>query len=189
MKRWVIAFITLLIIAYPFAVYFGLNYFSPRYIALGLILIFFLRFILIAPNIKSHAKFTLIAITVAGIVVSILGIIFNQNIMIKLYPVVMNLLMFGIFFYSLLYPPTIIEKLARIKTPDLPKAAEEYTRKVTIAWCVFFVVNGLVALWTALFSTLKIWTFYNGFLSYILIGVMFVAEFIYRQWAKRKNRL
>jgi len=90
--------------------------------------------------------------------------------------------MFGIFFYSILYPPTIIERFARIKTPDLPKKAIQYTKKVTMVWCGFFIVNGLVALWTALFASVKIWTFYNGFLSYILMGTLFITEFIYRQY-------
>ncbi len=187
MKRIFTWFIVLLVLCYPFAIYFGLSHFSPRYIAVGLAFIFLLRFILFKSTASSRSKISLILITAAGIVISVAGIISNNSLIIKLYPFVINLLMFGIFFNSILHPPTIIEKLAKIKTPNLPPEAIKYTRKVTITWCWFFVINGLIALWTTLFTSIKIWTFYNGFLSYIFIGIIFVTEYICRQRVKKKS--
>jgi uncharacterized membrane protein len=224
MKRLTTILITLLIIAYPFAVYFGLNHLSPRYLALGLGFIILLRFVLIAPNSKTQSpaasvgagfsprfamnqfstrakarayktienfatKPSLILVTLLGISLSILGAISNQILLIKLYPVAINLMLLAVFSYSLLHPPTIIEKFARLKTANLSATAIQYTRKVTIIWCGFFIINGLLALWTALYQDAKIWAIYNGLISYILIGVLFSAEFIYRQYAKRKNYL
>jgi uncharacterized membrane protein len=114
-----------------------------------------------------------------------LGVISNNLLSIKLYPCVINLIMFSIFFHSILHPPTIIEKLARLKTPDLSPQAIKYTKIVTFVWCGFFVINGLIALWTALFASVKIWTIYNGCLSYIFIGIIFGSEFICRQRVKQ----
>lgn len=189
MKRLFTIILMLLIFAYPFAIYFGLDYFEPKYLALLIAFIFLLRFITISSRIKSTANSSLFLITAAGIGTNLLGAISNQDLIMKLYPVIINLLMFGIFFYSILYPPTVIERLVRIKSPDLPEEAVEYITKVTLIWCGFFIINGAISLWTALFATVKIWVFYNGFLSYIFIGVLFVTEFTYRQWAKRKNCL
>jgi hypothetical protein len=46
---------------------------------------------------------------------------------------------------SLLSGPSMIERLARLREPDLPPEAIRYTRRVTQAWCVFFVFNGGIA--------------------------------------------
>lgn len=186
MKKPLTFLVVFLILCYPFAVYFGLHYFSPRYIALGIAFVFLLRFILLHPTTASSSKVILVLITLAGVATSIVGTISNNALIIKLYPCVMNLLMLGIFAYSLYYPPTIIERLARLKTPDLPTEAIAYTKTVTIAWCVFFIINGSIALWTTLFATDKIWALYNGFLSYLCIGAVFVIELAIRQWVKRK---
>ena len=189
MKRLTVILITLLIIAYPFAVYFGLNHVSPRYIALSLGFIILLRFVLIAPKQKPTTKVSLILITLAGAILCLSGAISNQILIIKLYPVAISLMLLVTFYYSLLHPPTIIERFARIKEANLSAAAINYTQKITIIWCSFFAINGLIALWTALAQNAKIWAIYNGLISYILIGALFVTEFIYRQYAKRKNYL
>lgn len=186
--------ITLLLLGYPFAVYFGLNYLSARYIALILVLALLLRVAVIAGTAKKArtatvTKTTLILLSAAGIIIGFLGVISNHITTVKLYPVAINFLLLALFSYSLLRPPTIIERVARIKEPDLPLIAVAYTKNVTIVWCIFFAVNGGIALWTALFASMKTWAFYNGFLSYILIGALFVTEFTYRQWVKRKNHI
>jgi uncharacterized membrane protein len=56
-----------------------------------------------------------------------------------------------------------------------------YTRKVTQAWCVFFVVNASVALWTATRWPVQAWFYYNGIIAYLLVGVMFGAEWLVRR--------
>jgi uncharacterized membrane protein len=94
--------------------------------------------------------------------------------------------MLVIFASSVWFPPTIVERLARLKTPDLPAEAIAYTKKVTIAWCIFFIINGSIALWTSLYTTDAIWAFYNGFLSYLLIATLFIAEFFIRLRVKQK---
>ena len=75
----------------------------------------------------------------------------------------------------------MIERVARLREPALPTAAVSYTRKVTIAWCVFFLLNGAIALYTALWASLEAWTLYNGFIAYLLIGLMFGVEWLIRR--------
>ena len=186
MKKFLAVIIALLIICYPFIVYFGLNYFSIRYVALGIAFIFLLRLILVRSSLSVFSKRFLISVALVGIGVSLIGVISNKELIIKLYPFVMNFFIFCLFSYSLFCPPTIIERLARLTYQDLPKSAIKYTQKVTIVWCIFFTINGAIALWTALFASMKVWTFYNGFVSYILIGVLFVTEFFVRQIVKRR---
>jgi uncharacterized membrane protein len=86
------------------------------------------------------------------------------------------------------FPPTIVERLARLQRPDLPVEAVPYLRRVTIAWSLFFVGNGTVALYTATRASFETWAFYNGFLAYVLIGAMFGGEFLTRMRAMRNLR-
>jgi uncharacterized membrane protein len=51
---------------------------------------------------------------------------------------------------------------------------------VTRAWCVFFVANGGIALWTALAASDATWALYNGAIAYVLIGAMLAGEWLLR---------
>ena len=115
--------------------------------------------------------------------------VFSQDseIGLRFYPVLVNAGFFFMFFYSLFYPPTVIERLARIKEPELAESGVAYTRKVTGVWCVFFVLNGSIAAYVAFFSSLQVWSLYNGLIAYIVMGCVFVGEFIVRQIVRRRE--
>lgn len=51
-----------------------------------------------------------------------------------------------------------------------------------------FVMNGLVSLATALFCSDETWTLYNGVISYVLIGMMFTAEYIIRIILRKRRK-
>ncbi len=105
----------------------------------------------------------------------------------RLYPVLVNLALLVWFTSSLYFPPPVVERLARLKEPDLPAHAITYTRKVTKLWCIFFLLNGSVALYTSLFSSLSVWTFYNGFLAYCLMGMLGAGEYLVRRKVKQAH--
>ena len=96
------------------------------------------------------------------------------------YPVAVNAVMLAIFLSSLWRGMPVIERLARLREPELPAAGVRYTRNVTWAWCGFFILNGAIASWTALYASLATWTLYNGAISYGLIAVMFTGEWLVR---------
>lgn len=93
------------------------------------------------------------------------------------------------FAHSLLWPPTIVEQIARFREPDLPVEVNSYLRKVTIAWLTFFIINAAISAATAASGSLRLWTLYNGLISYMAMGVMFAAEFLVRQLVRRRLRI
>jgi len=97
------------------------------------------------------------------------------------YPVLANLFLFILFFRSLQKPPSLVERLARLTEPELPAEGVRYTRRVTEVWSIFFLLNMSVALWSVFFFSLKGWAFYNCFLSYILVALLFSGEWAYRR--------
>ena len=104
------------------------------------------------------------------------------------YPVAVNLIMLAVFASSLKGKQSIVERLARLQDPDLSPRGVHYTRNVTKAWCVFFVLNGAIAAGTAIIGDLKIWTWWNGLLSYGAMGLMFGGEYLLRCRLKAQER-
>lgn len=184
-------------ICYPFLVYFGLNKFEPRYFAIFLAALICLRgyaHISVKKNGQAKTpgtepKDSIYSAGNHGVTLALLltGIFFigallasNSRILLLLYPFIINMIFLSAFSLSLLRPPSIIERLARRQDPDLPVAAIQYTRKVTITWCLLFMFNGCVALITAVLGDLALWTLFNGFIAYILISLVFVVEYSIR---------
>ncbi len=51
-----------------------------------------------------------------------------------------------------------------------------------------FLSNGLISLYTTMFSSMKVWMLYNGFIAYFAIATMITAELIIRFFVKRKYK-
>jgi uncharacterized membrane protein len=65
----------------------------------------------------------------------------------------------------------------------LSAAELRYTRKVTIAWVIFFLLNVAVTGLLFAFAPLRIWSLFVNFLSVPLILLMFGAEYAVRRRA------
>lgn len=127
---------------------------------------------------KTPSELTWAALAGAGLLAAASA--FDAHLAMRLYPVLMSGAMLTAFALSLAKPPSMIERFARIMEPDLPEAGVRYTRRVTWVWCGFFVLNGAIALWTALGASMEIWALYNGLISYLLMGALLGAEFLVR---------
>ena len=164
-----------LLLGYPLAVYFGLNYLPTGTIAMVLCSILILRLLIQKQQVKA-----MILPILVGIGLTAASFIAKRHDWLLYYPVVINLSMLMLFVYSLKLGPSMIERLARLKEPDLPDEAIPYLKKVTQIWCGLFVFNGSVALYTAHYASLEIWTLYNGLIAYLLIGSLLGGEWLYR---------
>lgn len=110
----------------------------------------------------------------------------KRFVILKLYPPICNLFLFLLFFLSLFRKETVIQKFARMCGDPLEKPAFEYTRKVTYVWTIFTFINFLISVWT-IFQTDKIWILYNGFISYLLIGLLFGVEYTVRVFLRKRK--
>ena len=112
----------------------------------------------------------------------------KRFVVLKFYPPLVNFIIFLIFFTSLFTKETIIQKFVRLSGESLDEPALTYTRNVTYLWCGFLFLNMLITIWTVFLSD-EIWIFYNGFLSYFLTGLLFLAEYIFRIFFKKRHGL
>ena len=171
--------VLLLSVAYPFAVSFGLGRVEPRWFALGLVALALVRALVSGQALwwaAAAGAAVLAGFSVAG----------QGWLPLKLYPVLVNAVLLVVFGVSLWRGPPVIERLARLGEPDLPPEGVAYTRRVTQAWCLFFVFNGALAAATALWCSTEGWTLYNGFIAYLLMGAMFAGEWCLRRRLKER---
>lgn len=176
-----LAVITLL---YPFIALFAVKAIGPIPVVASLCLLLVLRVAF------GWGKGVPLGMALAPLFVALLMglmMIWDAHRAVRFYPVFMNGAMLAAFAASLFKGPSMIERLARIAEPDLPEAGVRYTRKVTIVWCVFLLLNGLVALWTALYASLELWTAYNGFVAYLLMGALFGGELLVRKFVRARE--
>lgn len=172
--RWQTALVWLATLLYPLVIYFGLEWFEPRWLALLLLAIVTARAAISRDPVW-------IAAAGGALVLVIVSALANEILPLKLYPVLVNTVMLGIFAVSLRHPPSAVERIARLREPNFPPEAVAYTRKVTMVWCLFFVCNGGIALVTALWASDRVWAAYNGLIAYVLMGLLFAGEWLVRQ--------
>lgn len=158
---------------YPLAIWLGLARFEPRWLGCVLLAVALLRTAVSREPVWLIAAGGALALVIATFV-------FNDGLPLKLYPVLVNMALLGAFALSLWRPPTVIERLARLRHPDLPPEGVRWVANVTKAWCLFFVLNGSIALWTALSASDATWALYNGAIAYVLIGAMLGGEWLLR---------
>ena len=126
--------------------------------------------------------------SIGMVLLLVVALAVNHDELVLYYPVLMNASFFLIFASTLLKGKPIIQQLAEVgrKGVPLPEEAISYTRNLTKVWCVFFLLNGSVALWTCLNGDLNVWTLYNGCISYCLIALLFGVEYLYRKMVIRQ---
>ena len=167
-------------VLYPFAIWLGHGQVEPRFFA-GLLL---LAGVMWLPAMRAGAAG--VGWLVGTLLLSLIALWNIHFLALKLYPVLVNLAMLTGFTYSLVVPPSMVERFARRREPDLPPQSVTYNRRVTQVWCVFFALNGGMALVTALWASAATWSLYNGFVAYLLIGVLFAGEYGIRCNFKRR---
>ncbi|HUQ53137.1 MAG TPA: hypothetical protein VM692_13010 [Gammaproteobacteria bacterium] len=179
--------VVLALAAYPLVVYTTIGRFGPTGVAALLAAVCLARLVIL--KLRAPASFGggyLTAVCVGGLLLAAASFWLDSTGAVLYYPVLVNAALLVVFAASLVSPPSAIERIARLRDPDLPPAAVVYTRRVTIVWAVFFALNGAAALYTALCTTLETWALYNGLIAYVLIGALFAAELAIRTAVKSR---
>lgn len=177
----------ILLLAWPFIIWFGLAHNSLQGLLPLMALMLFLRFRQTRRRAGALSVVTQI-VAVAGMTLCIASYLLKTDQLLLFYPVVVNSVMLAVFGGSLWSRMPIIERLARLREPDLPERAVRYTRRVTQIWCAFFIINGGIALFTALYGDLSLWTAWNGMISYLLMGTLMAGEWLVRQRVIKRDK-
>jgi len=170
---------------YPLLIFAGLHFFSPRSVGAFVLIALALRYRRDAARLLGgFSAGQLIALSLPALLGAAV-LIMNSEILLRLYPSAISASMLILFGATLFQPPTMVERFARLQEPELSPTRVRYTRHVTEAWCVFFVINGGIAGYTAAFTSREAWALYNGLVAYMLMGAMFAGERLVRQLVMR----
>ena len=109
--------------------------------------------------------------------------------LVKLYPLFVSMGGAAYGLWTMLHPPSAVERLAQLSMPNerFDDRKRAYMQRVTAIWVVFFVGNGSAAAYTAVFASTAVWAVYNGLVSYVLIGALFSAEYLFRIWYRKRH--
>lgn len=168
-------------VLYPFLVYFGLPYVAPGPLVGVAIVLAGLH--VLNRQRRSGAAFPRgLLVLIAAILLGVLGLLaLRPMLAVQAYPLIINLSLATIFAWSLLQPPSAIERIARLTKPDLSPQEIAYTRTVTKVWLTFFLLNAAITSVCTVCFTLALWSLWTGLISYLLVGALFAAEFAVRR--------
>lgn len=132
----------------------------------------------------SGALMALFALAAAAFLLRIIWPVFTQN-----FSIVYLVQQTG--FYSIM-AATFGQSLLKGRIPLCTRLADRvhgplselelrYTRNVTFAWVIFFLLNLAATFLLYQFAQLRIWSFFVNFCSLPLILCMFVAEYLVRR--------
>lgn len=173
-----------LAVAYPFAIYAGLQSFEPRHVGLVLAGLVLLRGL--AASRDSAAALRELAVpALCVIAVLVPTLLLNDPHALLFVPAGVNLALLLAFARTLRSGTPLVETLARLQDPDLSPEQQSHCRRFTALWCVFFAANAAVCLGLALAANLWWWTLYTGFVSYLLMALLLGAEVLVRWWRFR----
>jgi uncharacterized membrane protein len=164
-------------LAYPAAVYFGRSVVPPLAFVAVALLLTMMRTVTLDMTAAKAQRALLIASAVALVILAAL----DPPVAAKSYPVVVSAAFAAAFGMSLVHPPTLIERFARLHEPDLPPGAREYCRGVTMVWTAWLCVNALVALGLAIVGSDAAWALWTGVIAYLVMGLLFAGEIVVRR--------
>lgn len=176
---------TLLSVSYPLWVWLMLTHQrGVTWFALILLLIGGLR-LLLAWRFPSPSRFfppwwsVMLNGAMAGL--GLWGLLVNDGSAFQVYPLIVSGGLLTVFGGSLLTDKSMIQRFAELYEKNITPKKQAYMRKVTQYWCVFFVLNVAISAYTWQAMSLSAWTWYNGIISYVLMGLLFVGEYAYRR--------
>ncbi|EAM7299168.1 DNA gyrase subunit B [Salmonella enterica subsp. enterica serovar Give] len=176
----------LMLLAWPTLIGFGLAHNSLQWL-LPVMALVLLRRLRQARRNAGPMRYVVQCVALAGIALCAASYLLKTHQWLLFYPVVVNLVMLAVFGGSLWTAMPLVERLARLRKPNLPPAGMRYTRKVTVVWCGFFTGNGAMALFTVLHGDMHLWTLWNGMVAYILMGTLMATEWLVRQRVIKKE--
>jgi len=104
-------------------------------------------------------------------------------------PIVINLALAWVFGRTLLRGRVpLISRFALMEQATLSPEVAAYTRLLTWLWTLLFVAAAAISLVLALSGHRDAWSLFTNLINYLLVGALFLGEFVYRRVRFRNYR-
>jgi uncharacterized membrane protein len=175
----------MILLMYPIAVYFGLTRWSVREVA-ALLVVLFVPLMAWRWSRGASQLGTVGSALPAGVAALLItGLLVDDQRFVLAMPVLINAWLFVAFGASLSGVP-VIERLARLQSPELSSQQLRYCRRVTQIWAAFFFLNGVITGILAIFASTRWWALYTGLIAYAFVGLLGATEFLVRRYLFRE---
>lgn len=171
-RRLVLIGITGLSVLYPALVWLYGGSVAPSLFVLFALLLVGIRMALMAPDRNRPWRLSLAAVAIFLVVLAAL----DMDLGTKAYPVLLSLAAAYVFAQSLVSPPSLIERMARVRRATVSEGLRVYCRNLTVIWVVWLVANAAIAAALAVHGSDRAWALWTGVLSYVLSGALLVGE-------------
>jgi uncharacterized membrane protein len=181
-------------VLYPILIFLSLVVFKihVRYISIFVVVLAISCFIVNRKNYQGKDSVILFVTPTVLLIIGMICIFFKSELILKLYPVIADVAYLLIFGISLFFPPPVVyffvnllSKHSKEKIPA-PKF-DRFCRQATLVWCIYFVVDGIIAYLTILGSSDIIWGIYNGGITYVMIALLLVGDFFMIKYIEKKE--
>jgi len=129
------------------------------------------------------------ALLVGMLLAVLLGIavLSHQQLLAALPSIALNLMLASVFAVTLRRGETpLIVRIAELDSAALTPQFRHYLHALTHAWAIFFAAMAALSLLLMLYAPFEWWSLFVNVLSWPLIGVMFIAEWLVRVACFRK---
>ena len=119
-------------------------------------------------------------------ILTVIGVVcfFSKSpLVLKMYPALADVMYIVILGTSLYIPPPLVCYFIEIFDKSIkekiePEKFDGYCRKASIVWIGFFVIDGIISVLTVFFVSDLAWGIYNGGITYFIMGLIFIGEFV-----------
>ena len=165
---------------YPLLLYVAIRTWGVR-AGVGLLLLLLVPRLL---RLRLHRRRELSTVLVQlGAIGALSGLAFvlNEPAFLQQLPVLINGVLLATFAASLVRPPPMIERYARLVHEDLSPAELRHCRVETCDWVGYIVANIAFTELLVLYGSLAAWTLWCGGVAYAAMGCLFAGEYVVRK--------
>ena len=170
----------LLLLTYPVVLHLGIYFGHIDLVIFYLAILLSLPFLFALLNRKKPGVWHIMAVGLAFMLLVLAA--GNERLIVKSIPLTVNGALLWFFASTLVSGKTpLVTRFASLMREDMPYAVLVYTRWATIAWSVYFLMMFILSLILAIYAPIELWSFFSNVLSYVLLALMFLAEFTVRR--------
>jgi uncharacterized membrane protein len=113
----------------------------------------------------------------------------NADWLLYLPPIGINLALGWVFGRTLVRGRVpLVARFATVEQGELSTELKTYTRTLTWLWTLLFVAAALLSFALAMSGHRDAWSLFTNFINYLLVGALFLGEFVYRRLRFRNYR-
>jgi len=183
---WLRRSVLLLLCAWPVALHYSILFAPPEWPArvnataagLG---------VLVASIAAGSLSAWILAAAIFALLVCVF--VFSPQVLLFAPPVLINGTLAAVFAASLRSGrQPLIGVFASFEHDTLPPDLAQHARLITWCWALLLATIAIIALALAVWSTRETWSLFVNVVGYVLIGILFAGEYVYRRIRYRHYR-